>query len=383
VTDQQVITAAEVQQAQAERKSLIVTFAERYGLEPNRMMTTLKATCFRQRAGDPEITNEQMAALLVVANAHRLNPFTKEIHAFASRGGIVPIVGIDGWAKLVNEHPAFDGMEFEQDDEKCKCTMYRKDRAHPISVTEYLSECERPTEAWKMKRRMLRHKSLIQCARIAFSLSGIYDPDEAERVLAAEDAIDVTPEGDDEPILKKGPVNWKDRPPRIAPKRMRKIVETLNAHADKGEGAPILEIIRGLHPEEYEQVWKALRSWEHTAIKKALAKNDAELEAETLKAPDDLLPWAKDLLTSCMKGEVLSEDLAALNTAWSAIENAYDANGEQPPPELVMLRAERDKALRHPHDVFGDGICPIVCESPELRCSLPVGHVGPHWAGNL
>jgi phage recombination protein Bet len=376
VTQQQVITAAEVQQAQAERKSLIVTFAERYGLEPNRMMATLKATCFRQRSGDPEITNEQMAALLVVANAHRLNPFTKEIHAFASRGGIIPVVGIDGWAKLANEHPAFDGLEFDQDDEKCTCTIYRKDRSHPISVTEYRSECERPTDPWKTHpKRMLRHKALAQCARLAFAFAGIYEPDEAERVLAA-DAIDVTPEGDDEPIIKKGPVNWQDRPPRISPKRMRKIVDTVNAHAEKDEGAPILEIIRGLHPEEWEQVWKSLRSWERTAIKKALDKNDAEIDAETLSKTIELLPWAKEVLNGCA-------DPVAIDTAWRAIEGAYDANGEQPPAELVMLRAERHRALSHPHDVFGDGICPLTCESPEVRCSLPVGHEGPHHAGNL
>jgi hypothetical protein len=29
---------------------------------------------------------------------------------------------------------------------------------------------------------MLRHKSYIQCARVCFGFSGIYDPDEAERI---------------------------------------------------------------------------------------------------------------------------------------------------------------------------------------------------------
>jgi hypothetical protein len=30
---------------------------------------------------------------------------------------------------------------------------------------------------------MLRHKSMIQCARLAFGFTGIYEPDEAERIL--------------------------------------------------------------------------------------------------------------------------------------------------------------------------------------------------------
>ncbi|EBR4477838.1 phage recombination protein Bet, partial [Salmonella enterica] len=31
--------------------------------------------------------------------------------------------------------------------------------------------------------RMLRHKTLIQCARLAFGFAGIFDQDEAERVI--------------------------------------------------------------------------------------------------------------------------------------------------------------------------------------------------------
>jgi hypothetical protein len=30
---------------------------------------------------------------------------------------------------------------------------------------------------------MLRHKAMIQCARIAFGFGGIFDPDEAERIV--------------------------------------------------------------------------------------------------------------------------------------------------------------------------------------------------------
>jgi phage recombination protein Bet len=163
--------------------SLLERMALRYGVEPNKMMATLKATAFKG-----EVSNEQMMALLIVAEQHGLNPWLKEIYAFPDRSGIVPVVGIDGWSRIINEHPQFDGIEFEQDDESCTCTIYRKDRSHPISTTEYLSECKRDTSPWKSHpRRMLRHKAMIQCARIAFAFAGIHDPDEAERI------IDVTP----------------------------------------------------------------------------------------------------------------------------------------------------------------------------------------------
>ena len=117
-------------------------------------------------------------ALLIVAGQYKLNPWTKEIYAFPDKGGIVPVVGVDGWSRIINSNPQFDGMDFEQDADSCTCTIYRKDRAHPIRVTEYLSECKRGTGPWgSHPRRMLRHKSMIQCARLAFGYSGIYDQD--------------------------------------------------------------------------------------------------------------------------------------------------------------------------------------------------------------
>lgn len=128
--------------------------------------------------------DEQLVALMIVANQYGLNPFTKEIYAFPSKGSITPIVSVDGWSRLINDNPNCDGIQFEQDDVSATCKIYRKDRTHPTIVTEYLSECEMTNSpVWKKyPKRMLRHKALIQCARIAFGFSGIYDEDEAKRI---------------------------------------------------------------------------------------------------------------------------------------------------------------------------------------------------------
>ena len=144
------------------------------------LMQTLRQTAFRG-----QVTDAQLTALLVVAHQFGLNPFSKEIYAFPDRqNGIVPVVGVDGWARIINEHPQFDGMSFEQDAESCTCTIFRKDRAHPVSVTEYLVECRRGTPPWQSHpRRMLRHKAMIQCARLAFGFAGIHDPDTAEEIV--------------------------------------------------------------------------------------------------------------------------------------------------------------------------------------------------------
>jgi len=147
------------------------------------LYNTLKATAFKGQVSDA-----QMTALLVVANQYSLNPWTKEIYAFPDKSnGIVPIVGVDGWARIINSHPQFDGMEFEQDDESCTCIIYRKDRSRPIRITEYMAECKRGAGPWQSHpKRMLRHKAMIQCARIAFGFTGIYDEDEAQRINEAQ-----------------------------------------------------------------------------------------------------------------------------------------------------------------------------------------------------
>lgn len=158
--------------------------SSRFGMGNNttEVVEVLKATAFK---GGTQVTDAQMTALMVVADQYGLNPWTREIYAFPDKGGIVPVVGVDGWSRIINEHPQFDGLEFEQNDESCTCVMFRKDRNHAIKVTEWLSECRRDNaQPWKSHpKRMLRHKALIQCARLAFGFVGIYDQDEAERII--------------------------------------------------------------------------------------------------------------------------------------------------------------------------------------------------------
>jgi len=179
------------------KQDIFQIFADRYHLDPDKVATTLKATAFKS---DTEVTNEQMVALLIVADQYRLNPWTKEIYAFPDKkGGIVPVVSVDGWARIINERSELDGIEFNDsanlvqigDSKPCpdsiECVIYRNDRNRPTKIREYIDECYRNTGPWQSHtKRMLRHKALIQCARIAFGFGGIYDQDEAERILSAE-----------------------------------------------------------------------------------------------------------------------------------------------------------------------------------------------------
>lgn len=167
---------------------VVAKMAERFEMQPAEFEKTVRATVCPSN-----ITNEQFVAFLMVAKEYNLNPITKQIYAFPSKGGIVPIVSIDGWIRIINENPQFDGMEFVDNVDGGKlvsiaCRMYRKDRARCTEVTEYMSECVRGTDTWKQwPARMLRHKATIQAARYAFGLSGIYDEDEAQRIGQAKE----------------------------------------------------------------------------------------------------------------------------------------------------------------------------------------------------
>ena len=174
-----------------ETRSVMLAMAERYSMEPKAFESTLMATVM---PADVQVSREQVAAFLLVAKQYELNPFTREIFAFpAKRGGIQPIVSVDGWLKLINAQSQFDGMTFVDQRsesgelESVTCKIYRKDRGHPVEVTEYMRECKRGTEPWKQwPARMLRHKATIQAARYAFGFSGIMEPDEAERMADAQ-----------------------------------------------------------------------------------------------------------------------------------------------------------------------------------------------------
>ncbi len=186
---------------------LVTKFATKYSVDADKLLHTLKSTCFklsadRQTGEIKQATNEQMMALLIVADQHGLNPFTREIFAFEDKHrGVVPVVSVDGWARIINSHRDLDGIEFRFSDNMttpaggkpcpdwCEVLIYHKGRSRPTVVREYLDEVYVPARngfsgPWQSHtKRFLRHKTLIQGARIAFGFAGIYDEDEAHRII--------------------------------------------------------------------------------------------------------------------------------------------------------------------------------------------------------
>ena len=148
----------------------------------------------------PYWSQSDLERLIITANAYRLNPLSREISMLKSHidQPAIIVVGVDGWSKIMNAHAQFAGVQFLESGERSQdipnwmeCEIYRHDRVVPLRVREYFDEVRNDHPSWiTHPRRMLRHKCMVQCARIAFGLSDIYDPDEALRV---EQAIERKP----------------------------------------------------------------------------------------------------------------------------------------------------------------------------------------------
>jgi len=125
-----------------------------------------------------EVPAKTILTLLRMMQSLHLDPLSEEI-SFAQYedGQWQVLITIEGCSKLLNQHPQFNGLVFTQAEtlidglpEWIECSIYRKDREVPTTVREYLAEVKGENEIWKkMPRRMLRHRALQQCVRLAIA----------------------------------------------------------------------------------------------------------------------------------------------------------------------------------------------------------------------
>lgn len=239
----------------------IVDMAKHYALSAQAFVFTFRAVAMPQPHADAEFVS-----CCLVAREHGLNPLTKEIYFMRDKHGkIQALVGVDGWIRKCNEHRQFDGIEFEHIHAPdgtltaVKCIISRKDRSKPIAVTEYMAECaqERKTAGpWQSHpSRMLRHRALIQCARIAFGFAGIMEPDEFKAWQSGLKDVTPTPDAIPDPDA-PAPVAAQPAGPAKAT-----IVEDATADDDladpEGLANHIREQLADAPAEERADVWES------------------------------------------------------------------------------------------------------------------------------
>ena len=186
----------------SQTNSLVVRLAVKYGVNADKLLKTLTTQVFKQSDGSTP-TNEELMVLLLVCENYGLNPFAREIFAFRGKNGdVVPVVSLDGWCRIVRSQKDFNGVSFTFSDttvkvpgcsqelpEYVQCAMRIKGVDEPVVIQEFMAECfVEKSPVWRRwPRRMLRTRAFIQCARLAFSLTGLYD--EVEEVNEAAQTI--------------------------------------------------------------------------------------------------------------------------------------------------------------------------------------------------
>ncbi|AUR96525.1 coil containing protein [Vibrio phage 1.225.O._10N.261.48.B7] len=181
----------------------LVRLADAQGVSPEEIKNVLSGMIISAKAQHGATASDaELTVVSSICSQYGLNPLAREAHAFVSGGKLSVTIGVDGWIKIMNRQPDFDGVEFDDNFDgkelvSVTTKIYIKGRKFPTCVTEYMDECyQAKSPAWqKFKKRMLRNKSLGQCVRVAFGISEVIDSDEADRIKESEpaQARDITP----------------------------------------------------------------------------------------------------------------------------------------------------------------------------------------------
>jgi hypothetical protein len=194
----------------------LVKLSENLGVSTDEVSNVVKGMILSAKNQHGAVaTDAELTVVAGVCAKYDLNPLVKEAHAFISGGKLSVMIGVDGWIKIMNRQPDFDG--FEQEDKfdsngsllSVTTKIYVKGRKYPTPHTEYMSEAvQAKSDAWKKyPNRMLSGKSLGQCVRKAFGISEVIDDDEAGRITSSSPRVerDITPRQTAQPSQTKIP----------------------------------------------------------------------------------------------------------------------------------------------------------------------------------
>jgi hypothetical protein len=91
----------------------------------------------------------------------------------------------DGYLRVANEHPQFDGMSttVERDAKnvpiKATCCVWRKDRSHPITCEAYYSEYRKSSPVWNQyPSAMISKVAEVLALKRSFSINGVVTEEE-------------------------------------------------------------------------------------------------------------------------------------------------------------------------------------------------------------
>lgn len=148
------------------------------------------------------LTDSQVKQFLAVAGTFGLNPWKKEVYpvVYKNKDGSYDmsiVTGYEVYLKRAEMNQSYDGYEIKwqgsfakgsvtkhgkngdytvsalvpQGEVSCTCTVYRKDRQHPISEQVFFDEYDQGNSMWQTKpRTMLKKVAIVSAFRKAFPL---------------------------------------------------------------------------------------------------------------------------------------------------------------------------------------------------------------------
>jgi phage recombination protein Bet len=128
-------------------------------------------------------TKEEFELFMYTAGKYGLDPLLKQIWCVKFKDSPAQIyAGRDGFLEIAHTRAnnQFNGFESGMKDTKTAyAKVYRKDMEHPFYVEVDMAEYSTNMALWKTKpNTMLKKVAESQCLRKAFSVSGIYSPEE-------------------------------------------------------------------------------------------------------------------------------------------------------------------------------------------------------------
>jgi len=144
----------------------------------NDQVNLIKATVARG------CTQTEFELLMYLSAQYGLDPIRRQIWAVKYGNSPASIfTGRDGFLEIAHRSGQFDGMESgireESDNLIGWCRVYRKDMSHAFYVEVYEKEYTTGKNLWQTKPRIMIQKvAESSCLRRAFSVSGLYCPEE-------------------------------------------------------------------------------------------------------------------------------------------------------------------------------------------------------------
>jgi len=129
-------------------------------------------------------TQTEFELLMYLSAQYGLDPIRRQIWAVKYGNSPASIfTGRDGFLEIAHRSGQFDGMESgvrEEDKDLIGwCRVYRKDMSHAFYVEVYEKEYTTGKNLWQTKPRIMIQKvAESSCLRRAFSVSGLYCPEE-------------------------------------------------------------------------------------------------------------------------------------------------------------------------------------------------------------